>query len=272
MLREIHDERLILLIRIHILYDTDEGLEEFLVLCKRDWPGVLCERIHQYRRAEVVGGGGGIGAEHELAPGLRILQSLLRELTAVQVDERARGAALIQEEEHLAIADGEADAREYGQAPCPFHQLEGLGEVKGLEGVANDAVVQKDGHGSTHEFVIHLRARDDPAAAREECYEGLRVGGDGEHGHQREILGDSDARSARCLVRAEIAVLARVELARAGEFHARVKVEHDAAGVAHEIQIGDAGEALEDAGLLVTVAECSTAAAAARNPVALEAA
>ena len=50
-----------------------------------------------------------------------------------------------------------------------------------------------------------------------------------------------------------------MELARARELHAGVKVEHDTTSVAHEIQVGDARKRLESTGLLVAVAERTAA-------------
>ena len=63
-----------------------------------------------------------------------------------------------------------------------------------------------------------------------------------------------------------------MELAGSSQLHSCVKVENDTAAVAHEIQIRDAAESLENASLLIAVAESATAAGTARHPLALESA
>ena len=102
MLREIYNERLVLLIRVHVFYNSCMQTKGIYVLCQRELPRGFTERVGETGRADARGGGEWICSEDEVAPRLCRLQgvegdgaSLLCSILLVQMYERSRGAAFV---------------------------------------------------------------------------------------------------------------------------------------------------------------------------------
>ena len=242
MFSEVNNECLILLIGIHVFNETGMWLKGFYVLCKRDLSRGITEWICESSGANAVLIGFFICPHDGITPVTDSVKAIWD--TVFNVDQRAGWATFIHEEEHGAISDIEPHTAHGWQATCPFHQLEHLDEFIGLERVANNTVIHEHGNAGELEIRAHFATGDNPATLYEARYNGVRIRGVTDEGHERQILGDTDGGSARCLIRAKEAILTAVELTRAGELHTCVKVETNTTAMTHEIQIGNATHGL----------------------------
>ena len=99
MLREIYNERLILLIGVDVFYDSRMRTKRIYVLCQRKLPRGFTERVGETGRADARGGGRRVCAEDEVAPRLCRLQSVEGNGASlgllVQMYERSRGTAFV---------------------------------------------------------------------------------------------------------------------------------------------------------------------------------
>ena len=187
-----------------------------------------------------------------------------------QVKQRPRRAAFIEEDEDTAITNAKGDGCKCRKTACPLHQLQNTGQLTRLECIADDTVVDQNRNTRKLEIRAHVRAGNEPSTQSQELVERVRIRRRRDQCHDGQILSNADRSAAGCLARAVVSVLARVKLAGTRNLHACVKVENDTAAVAHEIEVGDATESLENTCLLVTVTESTAAARTARHPLALE--
>ena len=140
------------------------------------------------------------------------------------MNQGADRAALVQEDEYAPLTNAEPDAGGCGETTCPFHELNHAAEHQRARRIAHNAGIHEDRDGLYRGGRRDLLAADDARAIQKPFGERERVRQNADACEIRQILRDADARTARRLIRAEIAELAGVEAARTLELHACVKI------------------------------------------------
>ena len=183
------------------------------------------------------------------------------------MDKGTDRAALIQKDKDAPLPDAKSNAGGCRQTACPLHQLDDLAQHNRAHSVSENARIHKNRHRLVHCCRGDLFTRDHTTRCQKPVSKRCRVNQIANRRQIAQILCDSNARATRCLIRAEISELARIQTTWPLELHACVKLQDNTTAVGEKIHVGQAGEGLENTRLILSNAAAPLALESAHESI-----
>ena len=162
LVREIHNESLVLLIWIDIFNRAGVRFQQGFIGLERNAARGGGQRVDESRRANAPRRRSRECADDEITPRCACFRRG-RRLPLDQVKQRPRRAAFIEEDEDTAITNAKRDRCKCRKTACPLHQLQNTGQLTRLECIADDTVVDQNWNAGELEIRAHVRAGNEPS-------------------------------------------------------------------------------------------------------------